>query len=109
MTRGADSCPWRVVDGVVVLRVRLTPKAGKDAVDGAQNTADGPAVRMRVRAVPEDGQANRALELLVAEWLDMPKSSVAVASGAKSRIKSVTLAGNAARISALLADNIKAL
>ena len=89
-----DVLPWRVLDGGVALRVRLTPKAAHDRVDGVELTAVGPALKARVRAVPEDGKANAALEVVIAEWLDVPRRMVEVTSGSKSRIKTLHIAGD---------------
>lgn len=86
--------PWRVEKGRLVLRVRLTPRSSRDALDGIGSTAEGPAVKARVRAIPEDGKANAALEALLADILNLPKSAVAVMSGAKSRIKLLAIAGD---------------
>ena len=86
---------WRAGKGGVVLQVRLTPKSSRDAIDGVAATARGPAVQARVRAVPEKGAANAALEALIAGWLGLPKRDVAVATGATSRLKSVRLTGDA--------------
>lgn len=49
---------------------------------------------VRVRAVPEKGLANRALEKLIARWLDVPASSVKVTTGETSRIKTVSITGD---------------
>lgn len=86
--------PWRVEKGRLVLRVRLTPRSSRDALDGIGSTAEGPAVKARVRAIPEDGKANAALEALLADILNLPKSAVTVRSGAKSRIKLLAIAGD---------------
>jgi len=80
-------------DGLVV-RVRLTPKASRDAIEGVETTAEGLALKARVRAVPEDGAANAALARLLAEWLGVPRTSVSQVSGAKSRIKTFVIAGD---------------
>jgi uncharacterized protein len=89
----------------IALRVRLTPKSSRDRMHGLNTTAQGPAVSAHVRAVPADGEANAALVRLIAEWLDVPKSSVSLTAGQKSRIKTVTVAGHSpeilARLSAL--------
>ncbi len=96
----------RAVAGGVALRVRLTPNASRDEIAGTEATAEGPALKARVRAVPEAGRANAALEALVAQWLGMAKGAVAVTSGSKSRIKRVTVTGDAnvlaAQVTALL-------
>ena len=85
--------PWRTGNGCVIVRVRLTPKSSVEGVDGVMPSAEGAAFAARVRAVPAEGEANAALEKLVARWLDVPKSTVRVTSGGKSRIKSLTISG----------------
>jgi len=107
MDRGAHV--WRATAGGVALRVRLTPKAAADAVTGVGASADGPALLVRVRAVPERGAANAALEKLIAGWLGVPRSSVAVAAGAKSRVKTVRIAGNAVAIGQQIDDRLRSL
>ena len=80
-------------DGIV-LRIRLTPKAARDSIDGVKVLADGrPVVLARVRAVPDRGQANEALLALVARTFSVPKAAVALLSGATSRQKQVRVAG----------------
>ncbi|AHB47711.1 hypothetical protein W911_03735 [Hyphomicrobium nitrativorans NL23] len=98
--------PWRRGAGCVIVRVRITPKSSKDAIDGVEETADGPALKARVRAVPADGAANAALMKLLAEWLGVPKSSVGLAHGGKSRVKSVEITGNVEDIEARLAARL---
>ncbi len=101
--------PWRKTALGLVVRVRLTPKAARDAVEGTEATVDGPALKARVRAVPEDGAANAAVMRLVAEWLGVPKSRVSLAGGAKSRVKSLLIMGDAeilARQAVTLLDEI---
>lgn len=51
---------------------------------------------MTVRALPEKGRANKALEALIAKTLGVAKREVRVASGAKSRYKSVMVTGDPA-------------
>lgn len=97
---GAGKVPWRIVPGGLAVRVRLTPKASRDAVEGLEETADGPALKARVRAVPEDGAANAAIEKLLAAWLGVAKSAVALTSGGKSRVKILTVAGDGPALAA---------
>jgi uncharacterized protein YggU (UPF0235/DUF167 family) len=85
--------PWRAGEGCVIVRVRLTPKSSIEGVDGLTPSAEGMAVAARVRAVPAEGEANAAVEKLIARWLDVPKSTVRVTAGTKSRIKSLTISG----------------
>lgn len=99
--------PYRVVAGTVVLRVRLTPKSSRDQMEGLTATADGAAIKARVRAVPEDGKANAALEALVADWLDIAGGRVKVIGGQTSRVKSIAISGDAAATIAALDALIK--
>jgi uncharacterized protein len=83
--------------------VRLTPKGGRDAVDGWAAASDGSIhLKARVRAAPENGKANAALIALLAEVLDVPKSAVRIASGATGRLKRMEIAGNGTALAARL-------
>jgi uncharacterized protein YggU (UPF0235/DUF167 family) len=82
--------------------VRVTPKSSREGVEALTETPQGPALAVRVGAAPDKGEANRAVERVVAEWLDLSKSSVTVAAGGKSRIKTVEVAGEPARLAALI-------
>lgn len=95
-------------DGIDLF-VRLTPRGGEDALEGVENTADGRAhLKARVRAVPEKGAANAALEKLLATALGLPRRSVSVVAGGTARLKTVRLAGDpkdlAHRLEALAAS-----
>jgi uncharacterized protein YggU (UPF0235/DUF167 family) len=81
--------------------VRVTPKSAREGIDGVVVTAQGSALTVRVRAVAEKGEANRAVEVVVAGWLGVPKSSVAVTAGGKSRLKTVLVTGEPDRLAAL--------
>ena len=79
----------------VMLTVRLTPKSSRDEIVGVESF-DGEAVlKAKVRALPEGGRANEALERLVARWLKVPPSFVSVAQGGKSRLKLMLIEGDA--------------
>ncbi len=96
--------PWRAGEGCVIVRVRLTPKSSLDVVDGLEATADGLALKVRVRALPVEGEANTALVKLVAEWLGVPKSTLSLVGGGKSRVKSVAIRGDPFAIEARLSE-----
>lgn len=98
--------PWVAVAGGLRVRVRLTPKSRRDAVAGIEDTAEGPALKVHVRAVPEKGKANEALVKTVAEWLDVPKGTVEVAAGGKSRNKMLAISGERAKLGALIAARL---
>ena len=93
----------------MLLPVRLTPKSSRDEVAGIEDH-DGEAVlKARVRAVPEAGRANDALAALIARWLGVPRSTVSIAQGGKSRLKHVAVSGNAETLSRLIAERIAVL
>ena len=76
------------------IAVRLTPRGGRDAVDGWGEDADGrPLLKVRVSAPPVDGEANAALLKLIAKILGTPRSSVRIASGEGARVKILAVDG----------------
>jgi uncharacterized protein YggU (UPF0235/DUF167 family) len=86
-----------------VLHVRLTPKGGRDSVDGIDQLADGRSVlKARVRAAATEGEANDALVRLIAKTLAVPPRDVTLAAGATSRIKRLAIAGDPAKLAAVL-------
>ncbi len=97
MAAGAASWLWRAVPGGAELRVRVTPNAARDAVEGPGEDASGQRfLKVRVRAVPEKGKANAAVEALLARALDVPKSAVSVEKGETQRIKTVRISADGA-------------
>ena len=79
------------------LRLRVTPKAAKDSVDGPLALADGSRVLgIRVRAVADKGAANKAVERTLAKWLGVAASTVSVVRGTTSRLKTVQVSGDGA-------------
>lgn len=91
-------------DGVRV-RVRVTPRAARAAVEGLAADAEGrPLLKVCVTAVPADGAANQAvLALLAREWR-LPKTALSVAQGASARIKTIAVAGDPEGVAAHLRD-----
>ena len=74
-------------DGIVVA-CRITPKGGRDAIDGCAMLSDGMRVLLaRVRAAPEDGKANAAVLELLARALGVAPSRLSLLRGATSREK----------------------
>jgi uncharacterized protein (TIGR00251 family) len=84
----------RPVEGALLVDVRVTPKASADRIDGVHLAADGTErLAVRVRAVPDGGEANLAVAALLARHFSVPKRSVRVASGATSRLKTLRIEG----------------
>lgn len=98
--------PWTSTPDGLLLTVRLTPKGGRDALDGIAQLADGRAVlKARVRAAASEGEANGALVRLIARTLAVPPTSVSLIAGETARIKRIKIAGNAGA----LATNLESL
>lgn len=70
------------------LVVRVTPRAGRDGLDGWTTDAAGrPLLRLKVSAPPADGAANASAVAVIARALGLKASAVRLAGGAASRIK----------------------
>src|SRR3954453_1544305 len=88
--------PGRPPIGGMTISLRVTPRGGRDAIDGIETLSDGRAVvKLRVRAVADGGEANRAVTTLLAKTLRVPQASVRIVSGVTSRLKQVDVAGDA--------------
>ena len=95
------SIPYRVEPDRLVLHVRLTPKGGRDAIDGVETGADGKAyLKARVAAPPEDGKANAALIALLAKVCGVAKSKISILTGETARLKQVAIDGDGALLAA---------
>lgn len=76
------------------ISVRLTPRGGRDALEGwARDDAGRAYLKARVRAAPTEGEANAALEALIAKAAGRPRSAVRVVSGQTARLKHVEIDG----------------
>jgi uncharacterized protein (TIGR00251 family) len=92
-----------LASGRLRVRVRLTPRGGRDRIDGfAADAKGGRVLKVRVAAPPVDGAANAALVRLMAKALGVPRSAVRIASGEASRTKTLEIAGDAAVLAARL-------
>lgn len=96
---------WRATANGLLVAVRLTPKGGRDGIDGVETLSDGRAViKARVRAAPENNEANAALVALFAKALGVSKSMVALETGATSRLKTLGVEGDSQMLAARLSD-----
>lgn len=76
------------------IAVRLTPRGGRDRIDGWDKDGEGrPYLKARVSAPPADGEANAALVILLAKALGVPRSAVTIASGQTARLKQIEIEG----------------
>jgi len=85
----------------VVVNVRAQPRSSRAGLDGLV----GEAVKVRIRAAPVDGKANKELIETLADAFDLPKAAVRFVSGETSKLKRILLAGvTAAALRARLGD-----
>ncbi|MBS0528104.1 MAG: DUF167 domain-containing protein [Proteobacteria bacterium] len=91
--------PWRYSAQGVSVALRVTPRGGRDDIDGIETLANGRAVvKVRVRAIAEGGEANRAVVELLAKALGVRKTDVRVLSGVTSRLKQVAISGDPVKL-----------
>jgi uncharacterized protein (TIGR00251 family) len=90
-----SAVPWRYSSDGVSIALRVTPRGGRDDVDGIETLADGrPVLKVRVRAIADGGEANKAVIELLAKALRVPRAGVKILSGVTSRLKQVAVAGD---------------
>jgi uncharacterized protein (TIGR00251 family) len=101
--------PWRYSPQGISIALRVTPRGGRDGIDGLQTLANGRAVvSVRVRAIAEGGEANRAVAELLAKTLGVSKQDVRVLSGTTSRLKQIAVDGDPAKLGEALRKLIAA-
>ncbi|MEE8445867.1 MAG: DUF167 family protein [Alphaproteobacteria bacterium] len=96
---GASRQPFAATRDGVRVAVRLTPRAGRNRIDGLVEDADGaPMLKISVTAAPERGKANGALVKLLAKAWRLPKTTIGIATGATSRRKTLLVRGDPQKI-----------
>src|SRR5262245_45002955 len=94
---------WTAAADNVVIAVRLTPRGGRDAIDGVAQLSDGRSVlKVRVRATASEGEANAALVKLIARALGVAVRDVSLVAGASARLKQLRISGAGAALAATL-------
>ena len=91
--------PWRYSTQGISVALRVTPRGGRDDIDGLETLANGrTVVKVRVRATADGGEANRAVTELLAKALGVPKAKVRILSGTTSRLKQIGVDGDPAKL-----------
>ena len=97
--------PWRYSTAGISVPLRVTPRGGRDDIDGIETLANGRSViKVRVRAIADGGEANRAVIELVAKALGVTKAKVRILSGTTSRLKQIAVDGDPAKLGAALRE-----
>lgn len=96
--------PLQLVAGGVRLRLKVAPKAKRNAIGGLIDEPDdgraggGKALKVAVTAAPADGKANDAVIALLAKEIGVAKSAISVVAGATDRRKIVEIRGQPAEL-----------
>ena len=94
--------PWEIHGDGIRLRLRVTPRARRNAITGTIDTSDRPALKVSVTAPPAGGAANTAVLALLAKALGVPKSGLAVITGTTGRNKLVHIPGDGPTLISML-------
>lgn len=95
--------PYRYGKKGLIFRLRLTPNSSRDQVYGLSRLADGNCVlKVRVRAVPEKGKANKSAVKIIAKSMGVAPSKLLLASGSKDRNKEILIADEGDQIKTVI-------
>lgn len=86
---GANDLAITTVEDGVMFHVRVLPRSSRTIVDGVHNQA----LRVRLKAPPVDGAANKALCEFLSKSLGVRKRDVEIVRGERSRTKHVLVRG----------------
>ena len=94
---------WRRLPDGVAVAAKVQPKSRRPGLRGVVASIDGQRLRIGVSEAAEDGRANRAACVALAEALGVAPSSACLAAGATSREKTLHITGDPATLAARLA------
>jgi uncharacterized protein (TIGR00251 family) len=95
--------PWRIETDGLTLAVRLTPRGGRDRIEGVEQLADGRSVlKVRVAAAAAENEANAALVRLIAKAIGAAPRDVRLVAGTTSRLKRLKIGGAGAALATAL-------
>ncbi|GHU11160.1 hypothetical protein FACS189449_02050 [Alphaproteobacteria bacterium] len=87
----------------IYLKVKVVPKSSRNEVIGLV----GDRVKVAVRAAPQNGEANKALEEVIASFFSLKKSSCTVTSGHQTSRKTVFISEDVeSKIKAVFCSNM---
>lgn len=92
-------------DASIILNIRLTPKASRNALLGVMEGSDGRQyLRISVNALPENGEANDELIRFLSKTLKRPKNAISIISGHNSREKRLKIETAGLDLSSVIAS-----
>lgn len=91
----------------VIVAIRVTPKAGRQKIEGMTADASGrPAIKIAVTAAPENGKANKAVIALSSRAWNIPKGTISIQSGETHRNKILRIAGDTAALKRKIEETV---
>jgi uncharacterized protein (TIGR00251 family) len=69
--------------------IKVIPNASSNTVLGWENGV----LKLKVQAAPEEGRANRAVVEMLAKYFEVPRRSIVILAGEKSRKKRIRVNG----------------
>jgi len=107
---GTPAEPFSAGRDHVLLAVRITPNASRDAIGTVLSLADGRhALAVRIAAPPVDGAAHAGLIAYLAKTLGVARGDVTLRSGETGRLKIVRVGGDVPTILVRLRATIAAV
>jgi uncharacterized protein (TIGR00251 family) len=91
------------VENGVRLKLHVQPGASRSELAGTH----GEALKLRISARAESGEANKAICAFLAELLSVPKTSINISHGLASRQKTIFIQGDADQIMLTLENCLK--
>ncbi len=74
---------------MTILQVKVTPRAREDRIVSFEEGV----LKVRLNALPEKGEANKALVKLLSKELDIPQHRIVLVSGGSSKLKRFEIEG----------------
>ena len=94
----SEVLPWKRADDGLRLLVRATPGARRAGIGGVVETAEGPALAVKITEAAEKGRANKAIIALLSRALGVPKSAIVLQRGETARVKHFFIEGDGAAL-----------
>jgi uncharacterized protein (TIGR00251 family) len=82
-----------MAEGIAATNTRIDVKVAAGASGNAINGWHDQCLKVRLSTAPERGKANAALIALLAQALELPKSSISIVRGQYSSLKTLEICG----------------
>lgn len=76
------------------LRIKVIPKSEKNCISEIIEDEEGQTIKIRIKAVPEKGKANKELINFLSREFSIPKQNIEIISGASSPLKLLKITWN---------------